>query len=153
MANPRRRPAPPSLNISNYSITAGGAIRRSVIVVPQNLNDVTINGWQLNPGVHQLGASSLLQREFILSPSFLRASNGRGPESRGGGWRSRWIVCRVRSDCLLRCHTTTDLSATFSKRCIKPLLTVVMFSSAIALWAFGLGHAPFLSNLPLSCFH
>jgi hypothetical protein len=51
-------PAPPSLNISNYSITAGGAIHRSAMVVPQNLNDVTVSGWQLNPGVHQLGASS-----------------------------------------------------------------------------------------------
>ena len=49
------RPAPPSLNISNYSITAGGAIRRSAIAAPLNLNDVPISGSQLNPGFHQLG--------------------------------------------------------------------------------------------------
>jgi putative transposase len=30
---------------------------------PPNLNDVTISGWQLNPGVHQLGASSTYTRQ------------------------------------------------------------------------------------------
>ena len=39
---------------------------RSAIAVPQNLNDVTINGWQLNPGVHQLGASS---PQIVVAPS------------------------------------------------------------------------------------
>jgi len=45
---PAPQPAPPSLKISNYSITAVGAIRRSAIAARPNLNDVTIGGWQLD---------------------------------------------------------------------------------------------------------
>ena len=57
-AQPAPRRAPRFSNISNYSITAHADIRPSAIAVPPNLNDVTINGGPLNPGVHQLGASS-----------------------------------------------------------------------------------------------
>jgi transposase InsO family protein len=57
---PVLRPAPRSSNISNSSITAVGVIRRSAISARWDLNNVTVCDWQLNPGVHQRGASLVL---------------------------------------------------------------------------------------------
>jgi transposase InsO family protein len=53
---------PAIFDISSFSIAAGGAIRHSAISAQSNLNAATIRGWLLNPGEHQLGASSTCRR-------------------------------------------------------------------------------------------
>jgi hypothetical protein len=56
---PGPRPAAKSLNTSNCSTTADGAIPCSITCVQTSSNYVVMNQWPLNPSVHVIGAGSV----------------------------------------------------------------------------------------------